>query len=316
MEGKTGKPEKYYGTLVSLFVCVMTVIILINNGNNCAFSNVELNKALFELQNEVDGIRAQYEEIDNKYLEAQKRLEEYEDINSNLEKVRSEFFEEASVLENMVLNGKTDKKIAYLTFDDGPYLKSMQFLDVLEEYDVPATFFYLMKCTETGYTEENDAYDAIYRRIIESGHTLGNHTATHKLGKNSVYSTVEGFVADIERNREFIYNRYGYTTDVMRFPGGSDTSYKIPVIIPILVEMGYGYVDWNCETGDGMRVLSAEEYRDNVLNNLEGKNIVVVLMHDYSANTLVALPEIIEGMAEKGYVFLPLFNGSVMCKKE
>ncbi|MBR3251880.1 MAG: hypothetical protein IKF80_09240, partial [Erysipelotrichaceae bacterium] len=60
----------------------------------------------------------------------------------------------------------------------------------------------------------------------------------------------------------------------------------------------------------GGRILSPQEYRDNVLNNTNGKKLLVVLMHDYSDNTLIALPEIIEGLEEQGYFFLPLFYES------
>ena len=45
-----------------------------------------------------------------------------------------------------------------------------------------------MKFTETGYDDVDAVYDEIYRRIIKSGHTLANHSATHKLGEDGIYS--------------------------------------------------------------------------------------------------------------------------------
>ena len=60
--------------------------------------------------------------------------------------------------------------------------------------------------------------------------------------------------------------------------------------------------------------MSPAEYRNNVLYYTDGKPILVVLMHDYSKNTLIALPEIIEGLKEQGYYFAPMFNGSIMCE--
>ena len=212
------------------------------------------------------------------------------------------------------MNGESDMKIAYLTFDDGPYLLSSSFLDVLDEYGVPATFFYLMKGYENGYSNEDYAYDQTYRRIINSGHTLGNHTATHKLGKNSIYSSVDAFMYDLILNRNFIENRYGYITDVMRFPGGSNTSSLKYALIDEIHKIGYNYVDWNSATGDGGGVLSVESFRDNVLCNTGDRKILVVLMHDYSHNTLLALPEIIEGLRNQGYTFFPLFHDSIMAR--
>ena len=44
-------------------------------------------------------------------------------------------------LEDEIISGKSDKKIAYLTFDDGPYYNTYKVLDILDKYNVKATFF-------------------------------------------------------------------------------------------------------------------------------------------------------------------------------
>ena len=174
----------------------------------------------------------------------EKEKENLKDLLISEEEYKKIYFENLSNLEEEIQSGKSDAKIAYLTFDDGPYLKSQQFLDVLDKYNVPATFFYLMKDASMGYADVEDDYDKIYSRIINSGHTLGNHTASHKLkSEDSVYQSVDYFMSDIEKNRKFIQDRYGYTTDVMRFPGGSTTSSKAPEIKKRLKEIGYCYVD-------------------------------------------------------------------------
>ena len=156
--------------------------------------------------------------------------------------------------------------------------------------------------------ENNEVIDIIYeslRTAITLLQAILPDTATHMLTELSVK----------EENRKFIYDRYGYTTDIMRFPGGSNTSNLIPQIKEELKKINYGWVDWNSETGDGRIVLSPEEYRDNVLNNTNDRKFLVVLMHDYSDNTLIALPEIIEGLQKQGYIFLPLFYDSIVVNK-
>ncbi|MBQ6492638.1 MAG: polysaccharide deacetylase family protein [Erysipelotrichaceae bacterium] len=314
MEEKTGRTSGSAFLKASL---IITVFILVFCGYT-AFSCWQNNKEILsEVQQAKMICEEAMEERDAKELELKQRekyRDELLDSINEIEDVKKEFFALAKETEDRILNGELDLKIAYLTFDDGPYHRSNQFLDVLDEYDVPATFFYLMKCSETGYAEEDAAYDAIYRRVINSGHTLANHTATHKLGKEGVYSSIDRFVSEVIRNREFIYDRYGYKTEIMRFPGGSDTSSKIPDIIPRLNELGYGYVDWNIACGDGGQLQPANVYRDNVLNNTKDKKVIVVLMHDYSLNTLEALPDIIEGLDKQGYIFLPLFPASSMCR--
>ena len=286
----------------------------------CIKFNNEVNTLKTEnsaLEQEILNKQEAFAEIENKTNEVSAELDVYKNVKESIQEIKKDYFEKAYNLEQDILNGKSTTKIAYLTFDDGPYLLSEEFLNVLDKYDVPATFFYLMKNEETGYDEEiTEFYDYIYRRIITSGHTLGNHTSIHKFGSTGIYASMENFSKAVLDNKNFIYDRYGYTTEVFRFPGGSSTPRKYrSAMIEILVENGYGYVDWNAATGDGGAVLSPEEYRDNVLNYTGDMNILVVLMHDYSKNTLACLPEIIEGLAQQGYTFLPLFNQSVACKK-
>ena len=259
--------------------------------------------------------RYEYTDLLNRNYQAKKEeLSTFDDILARIEEERQAYYSEIIELEEKIRNGQTRKKIAYLTFDDGPYTLTTQFLNVLDEYQVKATFFYLMKSAETGYEDVDEIYDRIYRRIIQSGHTLGNHTASHKFGEEGVYQSVDYFLSDLKKNRDFIYDRYGYITTIMRFPGGSETSSLAPAIIERLDELDYVYVDWNAQTGDGGKnVLSAETYTSNVLNDTEGKNILVVLMHDYSENTLKALPDIIKGLRKQGYILLPLCDRSAAC---
>lgn len=310
-----GPKRKYRVKFIFTFVLlsVLTIGFLIGR--------FYLNKENIKLKSLCSVSRIDNDDIDKRIHEINKDIEDREYLynqylndKEEAEKLKKEYFLVISDLENKIMNGESDMKIAYLTFDDGPYLLSSSFLDVLDEYGVPATFFYLMKGYENGYSNEDYAYDQTYRRIINSGHTLGNHTATHKLGKNGIYSSVDAFMYDLILNRNFIENRYGYITDVMRFPGGSNTSSLKYALIDEIHKIGYNYVDWNSATGDGGGVLSVESFRDNVLYNTGDRKILVVLMHDYSYNTLLALPEIIEGLRNQGYTFFPLFHDSIMTK--
>lgn len=294
--------------LLLLLVIVSSLLLYRQiNDNSILKSEIEVfNSDIERKNNEKENLRQENEKLDEKY----KTLL---NIDDEILKAKDDYFNEISILEQKILNEESDLKIAYLTFDDGPYLLSNSFLDILDEYDIPATFFYLMKCKETGFGDVDEVYDQIYQRIINSGHTLGNHTASHKLGPEGIYRSVDAFVRDVEKNRNFIYERYGYYTDVLRFPGGSTTSSLKPILVEKINELGYSYVDWNSSTGDGGAVLPVETFRDNVLLKTDGKKILVVLMHDYSSNTLIALPEIIEGLSKQGYIFLPLFHDSVKC---
>lgn len=254
-----------------------------------------------------EAVRASLEEelsqVRFSIAETEERIDRLNSLPEEIEKARAGYFENASRLEEMVENGETELKIAYLTFDDGPYEITDRYLDVLEDYGILATFFERWR--------DWDYYESIFRRVAASGHTIGNHSYTHDI-HGSLYQSVDSFMEDILRNREFIQEHLGITTHVLRFPGGSGASGSLKQgIIEELRKERYAYVNWNSATLDGMYELSAAEYRDNVLDKTGGRKFLVVLMHDYSKNTLTALPEIIEGLQDQGYVFLPLFYESL-----
>ncbi len=77
----------------------------------------------------------------------------------------------------------TQKKSIYLTFDDGPHPVATPFvLDELKRYNAKATFFCIGKNVV--------ADPEIYKRILDEGHAVGNHTQNHLNGwktKDEIY---------------------------------------------------------------------------------------------------------------------------------
>ena len=235
-------------------------------------------------------------------------------IDDEIKNKKEQFFKKAKELENKVLNNETNKKIAYLTFDDGPYLTTTdKILDILEEKNVLATFFLLGKTKAEGIAR-------VYEREYYSGHTLANHTYTHKISRtNGIYVSVNSFINDVKREEQLLASKFnGYKTNIVRFPGGSPTACSLKSgIKEELYKMNYGWVDWDLETGDGNgrdKNNSIISY-NNVIDNLKDKKIVVVLMHDYSYTTIKSLPNIIDELKSRNYVLLPLFYDSVKVNK-
>ncbi|MBQ9931765.1 MAG: polysaccharide deacetylase family protein, partial [Firmicutes bacterium] len=72
-------------------------------------------------------------------------LKEERDWLLNLEQesadLKTEYAQNIRALEEKILAGESDVKIAYLTFDDGPYKQTEQYLAILDQYDIKATFF-------------------------------------------------------------------------------------------------------------------------------------------------------------------------------
>ena len=106
-----------------------------------------------------------------------------------------------------------NRKIAYLTFDDGPSINTGKILDILKRYDIKATFFVV------GRSDDNSKN--LYKRIVKEGHAIGNHTYSHEY--KTLYSSEENFLSDFKKLEHHIYDITGIKMDIMRFPGGSNT---------------------------------------------------------------------------------------------
>ncbi len=193
-----------------------------------------------------------------------------------------------------------NNKKVYLTFDDGPSTENTEkILKILKKYDVKATFFVIYR--------DSDEEKKLYRRIIEEGHTIGIHSASHNYEK--IYNSVEDYLKDFNKLSKHIEKVTGVKPEIFRFPGGSVNSYNGAVYEQIISEMtrrGYTYYDWDVSSGDASYgTASANWITNNVVNGVRKSKTNIVLMHDTNAKdtTVDALPKIIEKLKKKGYTF-------------
>lgn len=196
----------------------------------------------------------------------------------------------------------------YLTFDDGPSTNTKKILDILDQYDVKATFFVVGK-------EEDWAKEALVD-IVERGHSLGMHSYSHKYA--DLYDSVEDFAKDFVTLREYLEDVTGVTSNIYRFPGGSSNTISnvdMHEFAEYLESWDVNFYDWNVASGDGgHRLLTVDELVTNSLNGIENRGTSIVLLHD-SVNkptTVEALPKIIEDiLAREDTVILPITEDTV-----
>lgn len=193
------------------------------------------------------------------------------------------------------------EKSVYLTFDDGPSSLTSQILDILKEQDIKATFF-------INYSDSMES-QALYKRMIDEGHTIGVHSTCHQY--TTIYQSTGAFLDDFAQTAIMLEQVTGVKPEIFRFPGGSINSYNRAVYQQIIAEMlrrGYTYYDWNVSADDATSTVSREQIYSNVVNGVQKYNKSIVLMHDLSnkSDTLSALPDIIDDLKTKGYNFYPL----------
>ncbi len=219
----------------------------------------------------------------------------------------AEVIEEPVTTEQPLEVTEASRKV-YLTFDDGPSVYTTEILDILDEYDVKATFFVLGKEDETSVE--------LIQEIYERGHTVGMHSYSHKY--NEIYASKEAFIADYRKIRNFLSEMVGVESFCYRFPGGSSntiSSVDMLEFADYLDEQGVTYHDWNISSGDGgSTVLTPEQIQENVLKDIEKFRTAVVLMHDAPEkySTVEALPGILEALlAMEDTAVLPITEDSV-----
>lgn len=241
------------------------------------------------------------EQLDKEISELKTQLDDISNIDEKINNAKDDYYNAIVKLEEDIRNNKSDKKIAYITIDDGPYELTHEFLKVLKDYNVKATFFTLMKPDRKH----------IYEKILAEGHTIGNHTASHTLSAGGIYSSTSKFVNDIRTLENWLKQEFNYTPTLYRFPGGIATAGNLGKPISEALKDDYKYVQWNVDVGDGSTVLmeNGRPY-EYFLSQINEQDIAVILMHDYSENTVEDLPKMIEYLNEHGYMILPLTNKS------
>ncbi len=179
-----------------------------------------------------------------------------------------------------------EEKIIYLTFDDGPHPVATSFvLEALKKYQAKATFF----CIGKNVLEHPE----LYRRIIEEGHGVGNHTFNHLNGwrtKDDVY------MHNIEEAKKYI------DATLFRPPYGRITKFQLKLLSTPRYNLTT--IMWTVLSGDFDIKLDKNKCLQNVIKNTGEGSIVVFHDSEKAFNSLeFALPKVLEYFGNKGYRF-------------
>ncbi|MEY8346979.1 peptidoglycan-N-acetylglucosamine deacetylase [Bacillus cereus] len=191
-------------------------------------------------------------------------------------------------------NGQV-RKVAYLTFDDGPGKYTAELLDILKQNDAKATFFLIGANVKQ--------FSDLVKREKAEGHYVGMHSMTHDFKK--LYTSGE-YVNEMKEDQGLIANIIGESPKLTRPPYGSMPGLN-EALRNKVVEGGFKVWDWTIDSLDWqynkMPVDTASaKIVQNVLASAKNPQ-EVILMHDIHPQSVAAVPGIIKGLKEKGYEF-------------
>jgi len=176
-----------------------------------------------------------------------------------------------------------DKKVVYLTFDDGPIPEITPWvLDLLAEYNIKATFF----CVGDNVQK----YSEVFQMIHDRGHKIGNHTFHHIQG---LKTDTQSYLEDVEEADRLIKSKlfrppYGH----MRF-----SQFKA-------LKKQYKVIMWDVVTRDYSSLMTADHVFEIVKKYTRNGSIIV--FHDSlkaGDRMKESLPKSIEWLLEQGYNF-------------
>ena len=194
-----------------------------------------------------------------------------------------------------LVSAKDDgKKVAYITFDDGPTLNTPDILKTLEKYNAKATFFVL--------EERITMYPDFIRQIVAGGNSIGLHGVSHS---EAIYQAPNSPLEEMNIANASLEKVTGKTSRLVRVPFGS--YYRLTDIqAQKLEESGYLIWDWNVDPRDSVGNIVKERVLANLKKDLRRcKGEPVILFHDRKS-TANLLEDALIYLKGEGYELMPL----------
>jgi peptidoglycan-N-acetylmuramic acid deacetylase len=184
--------------------------------------------------------------------------------------------------------GKNEKLI-YLSFDQG-YENGFTapILDTLKEKNVPAVFFL------TGHYAKTQP--ELIQRMIDEGHTLGNHSQNHPSFPDTPLQQCQQEVQEIH---DYVKDNFNYEMSLFRFPAGEFSEQTLK----LMQDMGYRSVFWSFAYRDGE--VDNQPDPAGALETIVSKAHpgAIILLHSVSETNAEILGDVIDRLRAEGYEF-------------
>ena len=179
-------------------------------------------------------------------------------------------------------------KTVVLTFDDGPHgTYTEEIAAILKQYNVPGVFF------EVG--QNVGRYKNESKRLIDAGHTVGNHSYSHALLSKQNGDKLYGEIANTDTALKAADER---RSALFRFPYGAHNAEGLA----ILSKLGLRSVMWNVDSMDWADPVPSS-IANRVLTTLGKEQRGIILFHDIHDRSVKALPMVLDKLIADGYSF-------------
>lgn len=191
----------------------------------------------------------------------------------------------------MFVNGSANRKAVALTFDDGPDADiTPKILDVLKAKNVKASFFFI--------GEKVPENEDVVKRAYADGNLVLSHSFDHPDLSTKSEAVIDKQIKDTENA---IYNVIGKKPALIRPPYGNTND----LILKEVARNNLKVVIWSIDTLDWSQKEKANITK-NVLDNVRPGEIILMHSNEDKKTTLEALPDIIDGLKDKGYSIVTL----------
>lgn len=188
-----------------------------------------------------------------------------------------------------------NKPMVALTFDDGPNANTSRVLDILEKYNVKATFFVLGTNIE--------GYEDTILRMKELGMEIGNHMYSHKL---MTRLTEEEITLEIKKVDDLVFDIINRYPSLIRPSYGTSNKRMLKIIDrPVII--------WDIDTLD-WKYHNSTRISNKILDKVSDGDIV--LMHDIYSATANSLEITIPKLLDKGYQLVTVSELFYLKEKE